>query len=76
MAQVAFRLMVLAGAGLFIGTLRNLRTMDAGFERAGILLSTIEPGAAGYHGPAAGRFLRALLLRVGQLPGVRAADFR
>jgi predicted permease len=72
MAQVALSLMLLAGAGLFMGTLRNLRTMDAGFERAGILLSTIEPGAAGYHGPALANFYRALLLRVGQLPGVRA----
>jgi predicted permease len=72
MAQVALSLMLLAGAGLFMGTLRNLHTMDAGFERAGILLSTIEPGTAGYHGPALANFYRALLLRVRQVPGVRA----
>jgi predicted permease len=74
MAQVALSLVLLVGAGLFIGTLWNLRTMDAGFERNGILLASVEPGTAGYKGPTLSNFYQALLQRVRQVPGVRACS--
>jgi predicted permease len=37
-AQVALCLVLLVGAGLFIRTLQNLRTLDTGFEHHGVLL--------------------------------------
>ncbi|MDR3703864.1 MAG: ABC transporter permease [Candidatus Sulfopaludibacter sp.] len=37
-AQVALSLVLLAGAGLFLGTLRNLLTVDSGFDRHNILM--------------------------------------
>ena len=74
MAQVALSLVVLVGAGLFLGTLRNLRTMDAGFERRGILMVSVEPGSAGLRGARLAGFYEALLQRVQGLPGVRAAS--
>lgn len=73
-AQVALSLMLLVGAGLFIGTLQNLRNMDAGFERGGILLASVEPGAAGFAGTTLPGFYQGLLERVQQLPGVRATS--
>lgn len=73
-AQVALSLVVLVGAGLFLGTLRNLRTMDAGFERNGILLASVEPGAVGFRGTPLPGFYEALLQRTRQLPGVRASS--
>ena len=36
--QVALSLMLLVGAGLFLGTLRNLLTTDLGFNRHNVLL--------------------------------------
>ena len=74
MAQVALSLVVLMAAGLFLGTLRNLRTMDAGFERGGILLVSVDPGSAGLHGARLSAFYQALLLRLDALPGVRASS--
>jgi hypothetical protein len=73
-AQVALSVVVLVGAGLFLGTLRNLRTMDAGFERNGILLASVEPGAAGLRGAPLPGFYEALLQRTQQLPGVRSSS--
>lgn len=52
--QVALSLVLLAGAGLFTRTFSTLATMDPGFERAGLLLVSVnaqrlnpEPGATG-----------------------------
>jgi predicted permease len=74
MAQVALSLVVLMAAGLFLGTLRNLRTMDAGFERGGILMVLIDPGSAGLHGARLSAFYQALLQRLDALHGVRASS--
>jgi putative ABC transport system permease protein len=74
MVQVALSLVLLVGAGLFLVTLRNLRTMDAGFERGGILLASLVPGSAGLRGARLEGFYEALLQRIDGLPGVRASS--
>ncbi len=74
MAQVALSLVLLMGAGLFLGTLRNLHTMDAGFARGGILLASVAPGAAGFKGPRLAAFYQDLLQRLDALPGVHASS--
>jgi len=43
-SQVALSLVLLIGAGLFIRTLHNLLTADAGFDTAHILSFTVDPG--------------------------------
>jgi len=40
--QVALSLILLIGAGLFAGTLRNLRNLDPGFRSEGVLLAEVD----------------------------------
>ncbi len=47
-AQVAFSLVLLIGAGLFVRSLRELLVVDAGFNRRNVLLLTVEPKLSGY----------------------------
>ena len=41
--QVAVSILLLMGAGLFLGTLRNLRSVDVGFDPENILLFRVDP---------------------------------
>jgi hypothetical protein len=50
-AQVALSLVLLAAGGLFITTLRNLKTMDLGFHADNLLLVPINPRAMDTVGP-------------------------
>jgi predicted permease len=65
-AQMALSLILLIGAGLFIGTLRNLHTHDPGFTADGVLIAGLEgrPGSL----PA------SALERVRAIPGVVSAS--
>ena len=47
-SQVAFSLLLLIGAGLFVRSLRELLAVDAGFNRRNVLLLTVEPKLSGY----------------------------
>jgi predicted permease len=71
--QVAFSLVLLVAAGLFVRTLSNIRAIDAGFPRDHLLLASMEPGALGWRGERLAGFYRDLLARVSLLPGVRSA---
>jgi predicted permease len=64
--QVALSLVLLMGAGLFVGTLRNLRNLDPGFRTEGVLLAELDapPAAASQ-----------LLEEIRRVPGVVAASF-
>jgi predicted permease len=70
--QVALCLMLLAGAGLLIRTLRNLEQERLGFHADGLLVFGLSPNV---HSDAeAIRFYQATLTRLTQLPGVRSAS--
>jgi len=71
--QLALSLILLAGAGLFARTLRNLRTADIGYERHGVLMADTDPRLAGYRGDAIVQFYEDLVDRVRQIPGVEVA---
>jgi ABC-type antimicrobial peptide transport system permease subunit len=73
-SQVALSLVLVAGAGLFVGSLRNLKTLDAGFNRENVLQAAVNPGKAGYKGAQLSGFYEQLLERVKQIPGVRSAS--
>jgi predicted permease len=73
-AQVALSLVLLIGAGLLLGSFRRLATLDAGFEREGVLLVSVSVPESAM--PAERRFViqRELLERFRALTGVRSAS--
>jgi predicted permease len=64
---------LLIGAGLFIRTLHNLVTADAGFDTAHILSFTVNPVENGYDAIRAKQFIKSLIERLQASPGVIAA---
>jgi predicted permease len=76
-SQVALSLLLLIGAGLFLGTFRNLLTLDAGFTRRNILLVSAEAQEAGVPEGQRVRTFAEILDRLRNIPGVvSAADSR
>src|SRR5277367_3928583 len=71
--QVAFSLLLMVAAGLFVRTIDNLRRVDTGFVTDHLLAFNLNPALAGY--PAAGvvPVEQRALDAVNALPGVRAA---
>ena len=72
-AQVAFSVVLLFCAGLFIRTLVNLETMNVGFSRDNLLLFGVSPKDAGYKGQRYADVCREIQSRIAQLPGVKSA---
>ena len=73
-AQVAFSFLLLAGAGLFVKTLANLKQTNAGFGDIGNLITfQVDPSLNGYDGPRMVTFYRQALAAVRGLPGVKSA---
>ncbi len=73
-AQIALSLMLLEGAGLFVGTLRNLKAVDIGYDRENVLLLELVPLLNGYSNDQSTRFFEQVIERLNQLPGVRSAS--
>ncbi|HTX34058.1 MAG TPA: ABC transporter permease [Bryobacteraceae bacterium] len=72
--QVALSVCLLFGAGLFVRTLMNLEDQDFGFNRAKLVLFDLDPRAAGYQGERTASVYRAVLEKIGAIPGVRSAS--
>lgn len=72
-AQVAISLVLVVGAALFLRTLRNLQSVDAGFNQNHLLLFRIKPQVSGYNDATIGPLYDTMLDRLGHLPGVQAA---
>ena len=72
-AQVSLSLLLLIGAGLFIGTLRNLKLQSPGFEVANLMSFTIDPTLNGYTADRAKLIYRQLSQNLTSLPGVQDA---
>ena len=71
--QVAASVLMLVGATLFNRTLRNLESIDVGFNRDHLLLITIDPRESGYAGNRVAELFDELTERVRAVPGVRSA---
>jgi predicted permease len=71
-SQVSLCLVVLACAGLLLGSLRKLQHVDAGFRKDHVLLMSIRPGLSGYNGPRSEQLYADLYQRFSALPGVRS----
>jgi putative ABC transport system permease protein len=72
--QLALSLVLIAGAGLFVGTLQNLWSVDLGFDRENVLMFSLNPTFAGYPKERHGAFYREILQRLQSLPNVRSAS--
>jgi predicted permease len=72
-AQVALCLLLLIGAGLFLRSLANLRSIDPGFRTSNILQFSLAPRSAGYDAKRTNAFYRVLEQRLNSLPGVRSS---
>lgn len=72
-AQVALGTLLLVGAGLFVHSLRNLQTIDAGIDLDNLLLASVDLRSAGYDEDAAARFYEGAVERLRRVPGVRGA---
>ena len=74
MVQVALSLVALAGAGLFIHSLRNAQQIDPGFEVKHELTMFVNLGAAQYPRAQAEGFYRDVVERLQTLPTVAGAS--
>jgi predicted permease len=70
--QIGLSLLLLVGAGLFVRTLRNLRSVDVGFATDHLLAFRVNPRLAGYQPEQAQALNRRILQALAALPGVRA----
>jgi predicted permease len=73
-AQVAFSFLILAAAGLFVGTLNKLHSVQLGYSRENILLFTVNARQAGHRDPEIATFYADLRKRFESIPGVRSAS--
>jgi putative ABC transport system permease protein len=71
--QVALSLMLLIGAGLFVRTFQNLRTLDPGFVSENLLLFSLDSRMRGSSPDQAFVLFKQLLERIGNVPGVLSA---
>jgi predicted permease len=75
-AQVAFSFLLLAGAGLFVKTLANLKHANTGFRNIDNMVTfQVDAALNGYSVPRLQAFYRQALEGIRTLPGVRSAGF-
>jgi putative ABC transport system permease protein len=69
--QIGLSLMLLVGAGLFVRTLHNLRSLNAGFSTDHLLTFGIDPRMAGYEPARTFALYQRVFETLNRLPGVR-----
>ena len=72
-AQVSLSLLLLAGAGLFLRTLANLKDIDTGFNTEKLLVFQVNPGFAGYEDTQLTAFYERAQTALAAIPGARNA---
>ena len=73
-SQAALSLVLLIGATLLARSLRNLETIDAGFDRANVLMLEVDAAGAGFKGAKLAKYYQQLLARIAEIPGVHSAS--
>jgi predicted permease len=74
MGQIALTTALLAGAALFVASLRSLRAVDLGFDPGPVLVGRMDLEANGYSDSQADAIVTGMLERVEALPGVERAS--
>ena len=73
-SQVTLSLMLLAVAGLFLRTLRNLENQNFGFDRHNVLLVKFNSKFAGYKPEQLNALYERMVERFTALPGVKVGE--
>jgi predicted permease len=71
-AQVAFSVVLLVVAGLFLHSFQKLTEVQLGYDHDHLLLFGVDPVESGYKGPAIAQLYKGLLDNIRPIPGVRA----
>ncbi len=75
-AQVALSFLLLAGAGLFVKSLSNLKNTNTGFREIDNLVTfQVDPALNGYDVPKLKTLYKSLLENIRSTPGVKAAGY-
>jgi predicted permease len=70
--QIGFSLLLIVGAGMFVRTIRNLRSVDPGFETEHLLSFELAPAMAGYSAAGIAPVEQRVLEALAALPGIRS----
>src|SRR5207302_1435384 len=73
-AQVAFSILLVAVAALFVRALERAGSTDPGFELHGVELASVDLSQAGYTESTGPQFARILLEGIRRLPAIDAAS--
>src|SRR5581483_6506904 len=73
MSQVAMSVVLVSGALLFAGTLRKILSLDAGFQRDGVLITVVDLSPLQLPEGQRMPLKQAMLERVRAIPGVQSA---
>ena len=73
--QVALSVILLIGAGLFVRTLQNLRSVDVGFSASNILMFRINPALNRYSQERITQLYQRVQSTLEALPGVQTVSF-
>lgn len=73
-AQVGLSVLLLAGAGVFVRTLVNVKNIDAGFRTENLLVFRVNPAAARLTDAERNAFYAQVQQSLADLPGVHAAS--
>jgi predicted permease len=71
--QIAISFLMLVAAGLFVGTLNKLHSVQLGYARENILLFSLNARQAGHRDPEISSFYENLRKRFEAIPGVSSA---
>jgi predicted permease len=74
-AQVALSLVLLFGAGLFVGSFERLRSVNLGFDVSRLLQITLNPRPGGYDRLDMASYHKQLLQRIAGIPGVSSVGY-
>jgi predicted permease len=70
--QVALSLVLIVGAGLFLRTLANLRSVDVGFDTTNLLIFSVNPSLNRYSTERSEQLFRQMQEEMRAIPGVRS----
>ena len=72
--QVGLSLLLLIWAGLFVGTLKNLKALNPGFQVTNLLSFSVDPTLSGYNTARSKLFYKELSQKLNALPRVRSSS--